>query len=86
MQKEENKFTRAKCFDTFAPLGPVIETDLNWRGISVKTRVNGKIKTGRHNGHDDIRHPNAHIIISEVMTLLPGDVIATGTPPRGGCC
>ncbi|MGE4496566.1 MAG: fumarylacetoacetate hydrolase family protein [Deferribacterales bacterium] len=84
IQKEENKFTRAKCFDTFAPLGPVIETDLNWRGISVKTRVNGETKQDGTTDMMIFDIPTLISFISEVMTLLPGDVIATGTPPGVG--
>lgn len=84
IQKEENKFTRAKSFDSFAPLGPVIETSLNWRGIGVKTRVNGEIK---QDGTTDLMIfdiPYLISFISEIMTLLPGDVIATGTPSGVG--
>lgn len=80
IQKKENKFTRAKGFDTFAPMGPVIETDLDPSAVNVKCRVNGEtVQDG--NSRDMIFNvPQLISFISNVMTLLPGDVIATGTP------
>lgn len=84
IQKEENKFTRAKCFDTFAPLGPYIETELDTKNLRIETKVNGETK---QNGTTDMMIfdiPNLISFISEIMTLLPGDVIATGTPSGVG--
>lgn len=84
IQKRENKFTRGKSFDTFAPFGPFVETELDPSNLNVKSYVNGQL---RQNGNTkDMIFSVQELIsfISEVMTLLPGDVIATGTPPGVG--
>lgn len=84
IQKKENKFTRAKSFDTFCPIGPVIQTELDPLNVKVISRLNGEIK---QNGNTkDMIHNVYQLIsfISNIMTLLPGDVIATGTPSGVG--
>lgn len=84
IQRKENKFTRAKSFDTFCPIGPVIETELNPLSVNVISRLNGEIK---QNGNTKDMIYNIYELISfisNVMTLLPGDVIATGTPSGVG--
>lgn len=80
LQKKDVQFTRGKSFDTFCPLGPCIETDLDPAALSLHTRVNGETKQDG-NTHDMVFNC-AFIIefITSVMTLEPGDVIATGTP------
>ena len=73
-----------KGFDSFCPLGPVIETDLDPENVSVKARLNGKEK---QNGNtSDLLFSAAKLVsyISEAMTLMPGDVILTGTPSGVG--
>ena len=85
LQKKDGQWTRAKGFDTFCPMGPAIETDLNpWKGVRVQTRVNSEIK--QDGNTIDFIFPVDVVIryISEVMTLLPGDLIATGTPAGVG--
>lgn len=80
IQKKEVQFTRAKSFDTFCPVGRFIETDLDPSDIRVTTTVNGEI---RQDGRtSQMVFPVAFLIryISNQMTLMPGDVIATGTP------
>lgn len=80
LQKEDGQFARAKSFDTFCPMGPHLETELDWRDVRVVTRVNGEI---RQDGRtSQMVFPVDFLIryISNMMTLLPGDVIATGTP------
>ena len=69
-----------KGFDTFAPMGPWIETDLNPLNINIETYLNGEKKqdTSTHDMIFDVYHLLS--FVSHVMTLLPGDVIATGTP------
>lgn len=69
-----------KGFDTFCPLGPVIATGLDPTDLDIKTRVNGEVK--QDSNTSDLLFPVAHLIayISAAMTLLPGDVIMTGTP------
>ena len=84
LQKADVQFTRGKSFDTFCPLGPVIETTLDLAHTRVETYVNG---TRRQSGAlSEMIFPVDVIIrwISRVMTLLPGDVIATGTPAGVG--
>jgi 2-keto-4-pentenoate hydratase/2-oxohepta-3-ene-1,7-dioic acid hydratase in catechol pathway len=84
LQKKDVQFTRAKGFDTFCPFGPVIETELDLAGTTLETVLNGKKRQSAHVSEmifsvDVIIH-----WISQVMTLLPGDVIATGTPSGVG--
>jgi 2-keto-4-pentenoate hydratase/2-oxohepta-3-ene-1,7-dioic acid hydratase in catechol pathway len=84
LQKSDGQFTRAKGFDTFCPVGPHIETQLDPRDVLVETRVNGQVK---QSGHTSLMiYPVAYLIrwISRMMTLVPGDVIATGTPAGVG--
>jgi 2-keto-4-pentenoate hydratase/2-oxohepta-3-ene-1,7-dioic acid hydratase in catechol pathway len=84
IQREEKQFTRAKGFDTFCPIGPVIETALDPMDVSVVCRVNG---AERQRGHsrDMVFDPFALVsFISGVMSLWPGDVVATGTPEGVG--
>ncbi len=84
LQQADVQFTRAKGFDTFCPLGPFIETELKLEEVVVETLVNGQRKQfGRV---ADMMFPVDVIIryVSRVMTLEPGDVIATGTPAGVG--
>ena len=80
LQRKDVQFTRAKSFDTFCPVGPVIVTDINPAGISVVTRVNGEIRQSARTSA--MAFPVVHLLryISRAMTLLPGDLIVTGTP------
>jgi 2-keto-4-pentenoate hydratase/2-oxohepta-3-ene-1,7-dioic acid hydratase in catechol pathway len=87
LQKTEKQWGRAKGFDTFCPIGPWIETDPDsplGRDLAVTTTVNGELRqAGRTK---DLIHPVAELIahITAAMTLLPGDVILTGTPAGVG--
>jgi 2-keto-4-pentenoate hydratase/2-oxohepta-3-ene-1,7-dioic acid hydratase in catechol pathway len=84
LQKKDVQFTRGKSFDTFLPLGPCIETDLDPSALSLRTRVNGETKQNG-NTHDVVFDCGAIIeFITSVMTLNPGDVILTGTPAGVG--
>ncbi|MFH1218202.1 MAG: fumarylacetoacetate hydrolase family protein [Pseudomonadota bacterium] len=84
LQKKDVQFTRSKGFDTFAPLGPCIETELDPCDVVVRSFVN-KEKRQEANTSTMIRSVAELIsFISQVMTLLPGDVIATGTPAGVG--
>ena len=80
LQKKDRQWTRAKSFDTFAPLGPWIETDLDPSSCAVEARLNGEIKQSSSTGKMIFSVPFLVGFISRVMTLLPGDVILTGTP------
>jgi 2-keto-4-pentenoate hydratase/2-oxohepta-3-ene-1,7-dioic acid hydratase in catechol pathway len=84
LQKSDVQFTRAKGFDTFCPVGPHIVTGLDPTDILVETKVNGEL---RQSGRTSLMvYPVAFLIrwISRVMTLVPGDLIATGTPAGVG--
>ena len=79
-QRDDVQWTRSKGFDTFAPMGPCIETELDPGNVIVETYLNGELK--QHASTSDLLFsvPEEISFISHVMTLLPGDVIATGTP------
>jgi len=84
LQKSDVQFTRAKSFDTFCPVGPHIETELTPTDVLVETYVNG---AKRQSGSTALMvYPCTFIVrwISRMMTLEPGDVIATGTPAGVG--
>jgi 2-keto-4-pentenoate hydratase/2-oxohepta-3-ene-1,7-dioic acid hydratase in catechol pathway len=80
LQRKDGQFSRAKSFDTFCPIGPVIETDLDVSDIRVTARVNGVVKQDGRTSQ--MVFPVDFLIryISNMMTLNPGDLIATGTP------
>lgn len=80
LQRKDGQFSRAKSFDTFCPIGPVLVTGLDVSDIAVTTRVNGEVK--QHGRTSQMVFPVAFLIryISNMMTLNPGDIIATGTP------
>ena len=79
LQYKDKKWTRAKGFDTFAAMGPCIETELDPGNVLLETYLNGELKQ-RANTNDLIFSvPELVSFISHIMTLLPGDVIATGT-------
>jgi 2-keto-4-pentenoate hydratase/2-oxohepta-3-ene-1,7-dioic acid hydratase in catechol pathway len=84
LQKKDVQFTRGKGFDTFCPFGPWIETEMSPANVRVETRVNGE---RRQQGNTaDMIFPVARLIrfLSGIMTLYPGDLIATGTPAGVG--
>ncbi len=83
-QKRESQWARAKGFDTFCPVGPRVASGLDWRSLEVIGRVNGKVR--QHGRATDMAFGIPFILahISEVMTLEPGDVVATGTPAGVG--
>ena len=80
LQRRDVQFTRGKSFDTFCPIGPHIETELDVTDIRLTTRVNGEVKQDGRTSQ--MVFPVDFLIryISNQMTLFPGDVIATGTP------
>ena len=84
LQKSDVQFARAKGFDSFCPVGPHIETELDPRDVLVETRVNGQL---RQSGNTSLMiYPVSYLIrwISRMMTLMPGDLLATGTPSGVG--
>lgn len=84
LQRKDVQFTRGKSFDTFCPVGPYIVTDLDPSDLDVITRVNGEVK--QRGKTRDMAFPVPFLIryITAVMTLYPGDLIATGTPAGVG--
>jgi len=80
LQVKDEQWTRAKSFDTFAAIGPCIQTELDPANADIETYLNGELK--QRGNTSDLIFPVPKLIsfISGVMTLLPGDVIATGTP------
>ncbi|HAS04499.1 MAG TPA: hypothetical protein DCR71_01885 [Dehalococcoidia bacterium] len=84
LQKADFQWTRAKGFDTFAAIGPWIETDINPSDIEIETYLNGKLKQKGNTSDFIYNIPEIINFISNVMTLLPGDIIATGTPSGVG--
>ena len=85
LQNKDGQWTRAKGFDTFCPVGPVVTDEINpWSGVGVETRVNGVVRQ-QGNTRDFIFSLGVVIrYITQAMTLVPGDLIATGTPSGVG--
>jgi len=84
LQARDVQFTRAKSFDTFAPLGPCIATDVNPGELRIKTFLNGKLRQSSTTKNLIFPIPFLVRFISCIMTLYPGDVITTGTPAGVG--
>jgi 2-keto-4-pentenoate hydratase/2-oxohepta-3-ene-1,7-dioic acid hydratase in catechol pathway len=84
LQRREVQYTRAKGFDTFAPIGPCIATGLDPAALDVEGWLNGERKQASNTRQLIFSVPQIIAFISNVMTLLPGDVIATGTPSGVG--
>jgi len=84
LQQKDGQYTRAKSFDTFAPYGPWISTSVDPLDLKITTRVNGEVRQEGKTS-DMIFSPFELVsFISRIMTLLPGDVVVTGTPPGVG--
>jgi 2-keto-4-pentenoate hydratase/2-oxohepta-3-ene-1,7-dioic acid hydratase in catechol pathway len=84
LQRKDGQFTRAKSFDTFCPVGPFIVTDIDPENALVTTRVNGAVRQSARTSAMAFPVPFIVKYISQVMTLNPGDLIATGTPAGVG--
>ncbi len=84
LQRSDGVWTRAKGFDTFCPIGDVVETDVDPLNLHIVTYVNGKIKQDSFTSHMIFNVYELVSYISKIMTLLPGDVIASGTPEGVG--
>ena len=80
IQRRDIQFTRAKSFDTFCPVGSIVETELDATDLRIETRVNGEIRQTGRTSQMVFNVPFLLKYISNQMTLLPGDIIATGTP------
>jgi 2-keto-4-pentenoate hydratase/2-oxohepta-3-ene-1,7-dioic acid hydratase in catechol pathway len=85
LQDKDAQWARAKGFDTFCPVGPVVADELDpWSGIQVETRVNGEVRQSGNTRDFIFSLGVALRYISQIMTLEPGDLIATGTPKGVG--
>ncbi|HET7712154.1 MAG TPA: fumarylacetoacetate hydrolase family protein [Thermoanaerobaculia bacterium] len=84
LQKKDVQFTRGKSFDTFCPVGPCVETDLDPSSVRLVTRVNGEVRQSGTTA--DMIFDCGFLLefITAVMTLLPGDLVLTGTPAGVG--
>jgi len=83
-QRADGQWTRAKSHDTFCPVGPWIETEIDPADLELRTEVNGEVR--QRSRTSLLLHDIGAIVewISAVMTLLPGDIILTGTPEGVG--
>ncbi|MFJ4222136.1 fumarylacetoacetate hydrolase family protein [Curtobacterium luteum] len=84
LQARDGQWTRAKGFDTFCPLGPAIETEIDPSDIRLETRVDGELRQAASTSEMIHDIPTLIEFISSIWTLLPGDVILTGTPAGVG--
>ncbi len=84
IQKQDGQWTRAKGFDTFAPIGPVVTDEVDPGRLAIRTRLNGKIK--QESSTANLIWPVGELIefITACMTLEPGDIVTTGTPSGVG--
>lgn len=84
IQESDVQWSRAKNFDTFCPIGPWIETDIEAADLAIECRLNGEVRQSSRTSQMIFEPLFLVSFISEVMTLNPGDVIITGTPPGVG--
>ena len=84
LQKTDGQWTRAKGFDTFAPCGPRIVSDLDLADLELRTLVNGELRQQGRTSQLIFGIPRLIAYLSGIMTLMPGDLIATGTPSGVG--
>lgn len=84
IQSRDGQWTRAKSFDTFCPVGPHLVADIDTSHLDIRTSVNGVVK--QESNTRNLIFPVRRIVafVSRVMTLFPGDIISTGTPPGVG--
>jgi 2-keto-4-pentenoate hydratase/2-oxohepta-3-ene-1,7-dioic acid hydratase in catechol pathway len=84
LQARDGQWTRAKGFDTFCPLGPWMETGADPADLGLTTSVNGQVRQHARTSELLVDVPALIAFVSQVMTLLPGDVLLTGTPAGVG--
>lgn len=80
LQKKDGQWARAKSFDTFCAIGPQIVSDLDCSDLAIQTRVNGAVRQSSRTAHMIFPPRVLLAYVSRMMTLLPGDLILTGTP------
>src|SRR4029077_6135711 len=85
LQRKDNQWTRAKGFDTFCPVGPLVTDEIDpWKGVRVESRVNGQVRQSESTTAFIVAVDVVVRYISQVMTLLPGNLVLTGTPAGVG--
>ena len=84
LQKKDGQWTRAKSFDTFAPIGPWIVPDIDTKNLNIQTLLNDKIVQSSNTKNMIFDVETVVSFVSKIMTLYPGDVISLGTPPNVG--
>jgi 2-keto-4-pentenoate hydratase/2-oxohepta-3-ene-1,7-dioic acid hydratase in catechol pathway len=84
LQKKDGQFARAKSFDTFCPVGPEIVSGLDPSDLAIQTRVNGVVKQSARTSNVVFSPAFLLAYVSRMMTLMPGDLILTGTPAGVG--
>jgi len=84
LQKKDGQWTRAKSFDTFCPIGPHIETDMDTSSLKIELVLNKAVRQSSDTSKMIFGCSRLVAFISDIMTLEPGDIIATGTPPGVG--
>src|SRR3989338_7034766 len=84
LQEKDGQWTRSKSFDTFCPIVPLIETDLDPSDIKIESYLNGVLRQSSSSANLIFSVSELVAYVSGVMTLLPGDIISTGTPPGVG--
>jgi 2-keto-4-pentenoate hydratase/2-oxohepta-3-ene-1,7-dioic acid hydratase in catechol pathway len=84
LQKKDGQFTRSKSFDTFCPIGPAIVAGLDPSDLAIETRVNGTVRQSSRTSRMEFSPAFLVAYVSRMMTLLPGDLILTGTPAGVG--
>lgn len=80
LQRRDIQWTRAKSFDTFCPLGPWVETDIEPDDLSIRLYLNGKLKQNSRTCEFIFSPSRLVSFVARIMTLFPGDIISTGTP------
>ena len=84
LQRRDGQWTRAKSFDTFCPIGPCIETEINPNSTNIRARLNGELRQSSNTENFIFPIFELFSFVSRIMTLLPGDIITTGTPSGVG--
>jgi 2-keto-4-pentenoate hydratase/2-oxohepta-3-ene-1,7-dioic acid hydratase in catechol pathway len=84
LQPQNGQWTVAKSFDTFMPLGPWVETDIDPSNLRIRALLNGQVRQSSSTANLIFKVPSLIAYISQIMTLEPGDVIMTGTPSGVG--
>ncbi|MCX8093881.1 MAG: fumarylacetoacetate hydrolase family protein [Candidatus Goldbacteria bacterium] len=84
LQKKDGQWTRAKCFDTFAPIGPYFTKDINPDKVNIKLFLNDELKQNSNTSNFIFKTKKLISFISKIMTLNRGDIVTTGTPAGVG--